>query len=199
MEEAKRRRLASMVTESRERSEETASDYRIRTKDNFEERRAEGKLKLARKTLVELDTRKGVKKNYLWSDPTEEAAKFKETSGLHDDRYTFASGRASRARLQRIGRLGEYEFDEEGAEYGDDQQYTSRVSNATKTAEQIRREEGGGDRTAEDGPGAADGVQEEAYDEEAMAKYEDDKEAFLQKDARTRLKETLDYLREKYK
>lgn len=195
VEEAKRRKLASLVTDSAQRTQESASDYRSRTKDNFEERRAEGKLKGARKTLVELDTRHGVLRNYLWADPVEEQQRDGPAAGsLHDDRYTFASGKASKARLQRIGRFGEYESDEEGGDFGDDQHFTSRVSGAARTADEIRRGEAG------DGTGGADdgGLLEEVYDEEEMRKYEDDKEEFFAKDARTRLAETVDYLRTKY-
>ncbi|KAL7006514.1 hypothetical protein EMMF5_003935 [Cystobasidiomycetes sp. EMM_F5] len=164
VEENKRRKLAETVQQASSKASESIDDYRTRVQSNHLEKRAEGQLVSARKTCKELDEGKGINSNYLWLDPKEEEYRRRAILlGSSTSRY---------GNMQRPdSRLGDFGGDavqaDEDNVYGDDQS---------------RRGAGDGRIDIE--------LEDEAFEDDELDQREDDKLAFLQMDARTRLKET---------
>lgn len=168
MEEAKRRRLHDLASKSDNRAKLSVDDYRSRARDDHDERRALNKLVAARKTMQELDERSGIMSNYLWLDPHEEYARMRAENW-------------GGARFGPKGRLGDFgavdEADEDAYGFGDDQNRNNTLR------------EGQIDIALEG---------EEAFESDEIVKMDEQKDEFLQLDARARLAKTTAYLRDKY-
>jgi hypothetical protein len=109
-------------------------DYRSRSASTRDERRAYGLLSRARATCAELDARIGVKHNYLWLDPEEEARALR---AAYLDARRFGP-------KTRLGDFGAEEGDEENL-LGDDQ-----ARSALASADAELEDEGGEDEVFED-------------------------------------------------